>query len=71
MTKLVRTARGEIVDFDLIKIKQQLVDSPAPTEVKARENFVEKRLKRRLIRNKTVPKVAPVEPVETDQEEEQ
>lgn len=56
MTKLVRTARGEMVDFDLIKIKQQLADSPAPTEVKARENFVEKRLKRKL-KNKTVPVV--------------
>lgn len=59
MTKLVRTARGEIVDFDLIKIKQQLTDVPAPTEVAARENFVEKRLKRKL-RTKTVPAVQPV-----------
>lgn len=57
MTKMVRTARGELVDFDLIKIKQQLADSPAPTEVAARENFVEKRLKRKL-RTKTVPAVA-------------
>lgn len=59
MTKLVRTALGQIVDFDLIKLKQQLAESPAPTEVKARENFVEKRLKRKL-RVKTVP-VAPVD----------
>lgn len=58
MTKLVRTARGELVDFDLIKIKQQLSDAPAPTEVAARENFVEKRLKRKL-RTKTVPVVKP------------
>lgn len=56
MTKLVRTARGDLVDFDLIKIKQQLSDAPAPTEVAARENFVEKRLKRKL-RSKTVPAV--------------
>ena len=59
MTKLVRTALGQIVDFDLIKLKQQLAESPAPTEVKARENFVEKRLKRKL-RVKTVP-AAPVD----------
>ena len=59
MTKLVRTALGQIVDFDLIKLKQQLADSPAPTEVKARENFVEKRLKRKL-RTKSVPS-APVD----------
>lgn len=60
MTKLVRTARGDMVDFDLIKIKQQLADSPAPTEVKARENFVEKRLKRKL-KNRTVPAAPKVE----------
>jgi len=59
MTKLVRTARGLIVDFDLIKIKQQLADMPVPTEVKTRENFVEKRLKRKL-RTKSVPTVTPV-----------
>lgn len=64
MTKLVRTARGEMVDFDLIKIKQQLADSPAPTEVKARENFVEKRLKRKL-RTKTVATVADTDVAES------
>lgn len=67
MTKLVRTARGEMVDFDLIKIKQQLADSPAPTEVKARENFVEKRLKRKL-RNKTVPSITKLATIEVDVE---
>lgn len=73
MTKIVRTARGDMVDFDLIKIKQQLADSPAPTEVKARENFVEKRLKRKL-RHKTVP-AAPIPdvngetPDETDEKD--
>lgn len=71
MTKMVRTARGDLVDFDLIKIKQQLADSPAPTEVTARENFVEKRLKRKL-RSKTAPlvEVAPtiVVPVEVPAE---
>lgn len=68
MTKLVRTARGEMVDFDLIKIKQQLSDAPAPTEVAARENFVEKRLKRKL-RTKTVPAVQPASKDEPEQEE--
>lgn len=48
MPKIVRTARGEMVDFDLIRIKQQLADAPAPTEVRERENFVERRLKRKL-----------------------
>lgn len=48
MPKIVRTARGEMVDFDLIRIKQQLANAPAPTEVRERENFVERRLKRKL-----------------------
>lgn len=68
MTKLVRTARGQMVDFDLIKIKQQLADMPVPTEVKARENFVEKRLKRKL-RTKSVPTVTPVQPEVEDSAE--
>lgn len=69
MTKIVRTARGDMVDFDLIKIKQQLADVPAPTEVAARENFVEKRLKRKL-KTKTVPSVKPVEdPVKAEEPE--
>jgi hypothetical protein len=68
MTKMVRSARGDLVDFDLIKLKQQLADAPAPTEVAARENFVEKRLKRKL-RTKTVPAVTPVGKDESEKEE--
>lgn len=48
MPKIVRTARGKLIDFNLLKIKQQLADAPAPTEVRERENFVERRLKRKL-----------------------
>lgn len=48
MPKLVRTARGQVVDFDLIRIKQQLAKATAPAEVRERENFVERRLKRKL-----------------------
>jgi hypothetical protein len=69
MTNIVRTARGSMVDFDLLKIKQQLSDAPAPTEVAARENFVEKRLKRKL-RTKTVPTVV-VPPVDEDEPKEE
>jgi ribosomal protein S21 len=46
----VRSAKGEIVDFDLLKIKQQMQTTPKPVEVKAREDFIEKRLKRRQAR---------------------
>lgn len=80
MPKIVRTARGEMVNFDLIKIKQQLASAPAPTEVRERENFVERRLKRKLKQRATSlveeqPVVAAetqeaVAPVETDKEQE-
>ena len=43
MAKKVRSARGVEVDFDLLKVKQQIAESPA-IDVSARENFVEKRL---------------------------
>ncbi len=48
MGKKVRSARGVIIDFDLMKIKEQIASAPAPLEVKARQNFIESRLKRRL-----------------------
>lgn len=44
---IARSAKGELVDLDLLKIKQTLASSPAPTEVAAREDFIEKRLSRR------------------------
>lgn len=46
----VRSARGEMVNFDALKIKEQLADRPAPMEVRAREDFVDRRLKRRAKR---------------------
>ena len=45
-----RSARGVSVDFDAIKIKEQLAERPAPVEVQAREDFVDQRLKRRARR---------------------
>jgi len=48
MGKKVRSARGQIVDFDALKIKEQLASAPTPMEVKNRQNFIENRLKRRL-----------------------
>ena len=48
MGKKVRSARGEIVDFDLMKIKEQIASAPTPLEVKARQNFIENRMKRRI-----------------------
>jgi len=48
MRRKARSARGVIVDFDLMKIKEQIASMPAPLEVKARQDFIENRLKRRL-----------------------
>jgi len=48
MGKKVRSAKGAIVDFDLMQIKKQIASSPAPLEVKARQDFIENRLKRRI-----------------------
>ena len=48
MSKSVKSARGEDVNFDLLKIKQQIASAPKPTVVKAREDFVDQKYKRRL-----------------------
>lgn len=48
MSVKTRSARGEVVDFDLLKIKEQIASNPAPTDVKARQNFVDRRLRRRV-----------------------
>lgn len=52
MAKGVRSARGEIVDFDLLRIKQEIAAAPKPTTVAARENFIDQKFKRRLKRLK-------------------
>lgn len=57
MGKTVRSARGSAVDFDLIKIKEQMASLPTNSEVRARQNFIEKKLRRRL-KKATMEKVA-------------
>lgn len=47
MSRKVRSARGEIVDFDLLQIKNQLASASEPVEVKQRQQFVEHRLKKK------------------------
>lgn len=44
----VKSARGELVDFDLLKIRNQMAAAPKPTSVQAREEFVDAKLRRRL-----------------------
>lgn len=41
--KRARSAKGEIVDFDILAIQQQLANNPAPTTVQARRNFIDKK----------------------------
>lgn len=68
MGKKVRSARGELVDFDLLKIKEQMASAPTPTDVRARQNFIEKRLRRRLKKVKlpSPTKAKPGDPVAVD-----
>ena len=53
MSKGVKSARGVLVDFDLLKIKQQIASAPKPTQVQAREDFIDQKFKRRLKRLNT------------------
>lgn len=50
MGKKVRSAKGELVDFDLLKIKEQMATAPAPLDVKKRQDFIDRRMRRRLKR---------------------
>lgn len=44
----VRTARGKIIDFDLMKVKTQIASAPKPVNVQERENFIDRKLQRKL-----------------------
>jgi len=69
---MVKSSRGVNVDFDVLKIKRQLASAPPPTEVKVRENFVEKRLKRKL-KSRTIdtaPEISQDSPTEDVTQEE-
>ncbi len=37
MPKLVRSAKGQVIDFELLAIKQQLANSPVPKVVEDRQ----------------------------------
>ncbi len=58
MARKVRSAKGEMVDFDLLKIKEQIASAPPTTDVQARQNFVDKRLRRRVKKAQPVEQVA-------------
>lgn len=48
MTNIVKSAKGVPVDFDLLKIKQQMANAPKTTVVQAREDFIDKKFSRRV-----------------------
>ena len=41
MPRIVRTARGELIDFDTILIKNQLAQAPMNIEVARRKEFID------------------------------
>jgi hypothetical protein len=43
MSKTARSARGVIVDFDLLAIKQQLAATPVPVTVDQRRKFIDEK----------------------------
>lgn len=48
MSKKVRSARGEIVDFDLLRIKEEMAAAPQSLHVRKRKDFIEQRLRRKI-----------------------
>jgi len=48
-----RSAKGVLIDFDLLKIRQKLQAKPITVDVKAREDFIDKKLRRRMRKIKT------------------
>lgn len=50
MSKKARSARGDVVDFDLIAISQALASAPAPVNVKARREFIDEKEGNKVIK---------------------
>lgn len=67
MGKTVRSAKGVMVDFDLMAIKEQMASAPAPLDVRKRQDFIDRRMRRRLKKKPALrPEViAPVESAAT------
>lgn len=41
MGQLIRSARGELIDFEMLAIKQQLASAPVPKAVEARKKAID------------------------------
>lgn len=48
MPKKVRSAKGKIIDFDLLRIKEQMINGPKPPNVQERQNFIDQKMRRRV-----------------------
>lgn len=70
MSKGVKSARGAIVDFDLLRIKQQMASAPKTTNVQAREDFIDQKFKRRLkkLKRDVAQTASTVEDSDTDEQ---
>lgn len=45
--RVVRSARGKLVDFDLLAMKQKMASNPKPVEVQKREDFIDQKHRRK------------------------
>jgi len=43
MPSLIRSARGELIDFELLAIKQQLASAPVPKVVEQRKQAIDEK----------------------------
>lgn len=43
MAQIVRSARGELIDFELLAIKQQLASAPVPKKVEDRKKAIDEK----------------------------
>jgi hypothetical protein len=48
MARKTKSARGEAVDFDILDIKAQMATAPKTVDVTAREDYVDKKLRRQV-----------------------
>lgn len=63
-----KSARGVVVDFDLLKIKEQMAAAPASIDVQKRQDFVEgrRRRARKKVPQELLDNITP--PVEVEKE---
>lgn len=71
MTKRIRSARGVEVDFDLIRIKEQIASGPKPVNVQSREEFIDRRVRKRAKKRAVVQSNAVDVGLELDQQQDE